>query len=133
MPLVPWRWPSITSRFLLNWNPYPLPSTISTIGDETYKVFLLDAESGDYYLIFNNWNNGLQLPEYAITADRDYYFRVTSTTVTEVTPTAIHSITQQDEVSSPFVYDLQGRKVGTTNTSLPKGIYIKNGKKYLVR
>ena len=103
------------------------------IGDETYKVFLLDAESGDYFLIFNNWNNGLQLPDYAITADRDYYFRVTSTTVTEVTPTAIHSITQQDEVSNPFVYDLQGRKVGTTNTSLPKGIYIKNGKKYLVR
>ena len=103
------------------------------IGDETYKVFLLDAESGDYYLIFNNWNNGLQLPDYTITADRDYYFRVTSTTVTEVTPTAIHSITQQNEVSSPFVYDLQGRKVGTTNTSLPKGIYIKNGKKYLVR
>ena len=50
-----------------------------------------------------------------------------------MTPTAIHSISQQDEVSSPFVYDLQGRKVGTTNTSLPKGIYIKNGKKYLVR
>jgi hypothetical protein len=103
------------------------------IGDDTYKVFLLDAESGDYKLIFNNWNNDLQLPDYAITANRDYYFRVTSTTVTEVTPTAIHSITQQDEVSSPFVYDLQGRKVGTTNTSLPKGIYIKNGKKYLVR
>ena len=103
------------------------------IGGETYKVFLLDAESGDYFLIFNNWNNGLQLPDYAITADRDYYFRVTSTTVTEVTPTAIHSITQQNEVNSPFVYDLQGRKVGTTDTSLPKGIYIKNGKKYLVR
>ncbi len=57
-----------------------------TIGGETYKVFLLDAESGSYNLIFNNMNQGSQLPDYAITANRDYYFRLTSSGVQEVTP-----------------------------------------------
>ena len=41
-----------------------------TIGDNVYKVFLLDAESGSYNLIFNNWNNGLQAPDFNITANR---------------------------------------------------------------
>jgi hypothetical protein len=31
------------------------------------------------------------------------------------------------------VYNLQGRKVGNTLEGLPKGVYIKNGKKYLVK
>jgi hypothetical protein len=31
------------------------------------------------------------------------------------------------------VYDLQGRKVGNTLEGLPKGVYIKDGKKYLVK
>lgn len=63
----------------------------ATVGDSivagvNYKVFLLDAEGGNYHLIFNNWNNGSQLPDYDIVANRDYYFHLTSTTVTEVVP-----------------------------------------------
>ena len=106
-----------------------------TIDDQVYKVFLLDAESGSYNLIFNNWNNGLQLPDYNITATRDYYLRVTATAVTEIggSDGIIETKSQQSALVSPFVYDLQGRKVGTADGSLPKGLYIVNGKKSIIR
>ena len=113
------------------------------IGDDTYKVFLLDAESGTYSLIFNNWNNGSQLPDYTITADRDYYFRVTSSGVTEVTPAtdAIRPVNEEVRIkdeASAAVYDLQGRRVATSGinhhaSNLQAGLYIVNGKKFLVR
>ena len=53
----------------------------SIVSGFNYKVFLLDTNGGNYHLIFNNWNNGLQLPDYDIVADRDYYFTVTAQTV----------------------------------------------------
>lgn len=54
------------------------------INGVNYKVFLLDLDGGNYHLIFNNWNNGSQLADYDIVADRDYYFDITSTGVTEL-------------------------------------------------
>ena len=56
------------------------------IGETVYKVFLLDTEGGNYHLIFNNWNNGEQYPDYDIVADRDYYFLLEGGVVKEVTP-----------------------------------------------
>ena len=53
----------------------------SIVNNVEYKVFLLDTQGGNYHLIFNNWNNGLQLPDYDIVADRDYYFTVTAQAV----------------------------------------------------
>ena len=53
----------------------------SIVNGVEYKVFLLDTQGGNYHLIFNNWNNGLQLPDYDIVADRDYYFTVTAQAV----------------------------------------------------
>ena len=106
-----------------------------TIGSDTYKVFLLDAESGNYNLIFNNMNQGKQLADFAITANRDYYVRLTDK-VEEVTPTGINTIAV-DKAANNTVYDLQGRKIGflspTLTASLPKGIYIVNGKKIINR
>ena len=49
-----------------------------------FKKFLLDAEGGNYHLIFNNWNNGKQLPDYDIVADRDYYFIIDDEQVIEI-------------------------------------------------
>ena len=103
-----------------------------TIDGQVYKVFLLDAESGSYHLIFNNWNNGKQLPDFDITANRDYYLRVTATTVTEETTNSIQSITAARTADSN-IYDLQGRKRGTVGDRLPKGLYVFNGKKYVIQ
>ena len=72
--------------------------------DDTYKVFLLDADSGSYNLIFNNWNNGSQLPDYNITANRDYYFRITSSAVEELTLTGISEITTHNTHNNNNIY-----------------------------
>lgn len=46
--------------------------------------------------------------------------------------TAINEIEMPDKDNSNRVYGLDGRCVGSTLKNLPKGIYIKNGKKYIV-
>lgn len=110
-----------------------------TIGSDTYQVFLLDTETDDTYnLIFNNWNNGSQVADYGITVNRDYYLRVTTTGVQEVTPTAISGVELRQETVQNTVFDLQGRYVtqgewGMVRNQLQKGVYIVNGKKYIVR
>ena len=105
------------------------------IDGNTYKVFLLDAESGSYNLIFNNWNNGSQLDDYNITADRDYYFRLTSSGVEQVTVTGITPLTAYGLQLADAIYTLDGRKIvngNLSNCKLPKGIYIVNGKKVVM-
>lgn len=105
------------------------------IDGNTYKVFLLDAESGSYNLIFNNWNNGSQLDDYNITADRDYYFRLTSSGVEQVTVTGITPLTAYGLPLADAIYTLDGRKIvngNLSNCKLPKGIYIVNGKKVVM-
>ena len=107
----------------------------------TYKVFLLDTEGGNYHLIFNNWNNGKQLPDYDIVADKDYYFRIDESGVTLLDVVSVvenvvdgkNAITVSGNVASfpgmIEVYNINGQRVAVgSNTlslgSLAKGIYI---------
>ena len=39
----------------------------------------------------------------------------------------------QGAESSAYIYDLTGRCMGTNAKALPAGIYIKGGKKYVVK
>ncbi len=106
-----------------------------------YKVFMLNTEGGNYNLIFNNWNNGKQLPDYNITANRDYYFRIDENGVTELDVVSVvenvvdgkNAITVSGNVASfpgmIEVYNINGQRVAAgSNTlslgSLAKGIYI---------
>ena len=116
----------------------------SIVNGINYKVFLLDANSGNYHLIFNNWNNGLQLPDYDIVADRDYYFTITASGVTEDQATVVESITDGAPaiqvhgkmVTYPgaiTVYNVNGQVVATGKEtvglqSLSRGIYILQGR-----
>ena len=116
----------------------------SIVDGVNYKVFLLDTNGGNYHLIFNNWNNGLQLPDYDIIADRDYYFTITDTEATEVQATVIESVIDaapkiqvRDKMAVYpgviTVYNLNGQAVGsgkdTVNMQhLPAGIYILQGR-----
>ena len=117
----------------------------SIVSGVNYKVFLLDTDGGNYHLIFNNWNNGLQLPDYDIIADRDYYFTVTSGDVVEVSPaTVIENILEEVSMlqvrgkvatypGAITVYNMGGQVVGDGNNALDlhhlgRGIYVIQGR-----
>ena len=116
----------------------------SIVNGTNYKVFLLDANSGNYHLIFNNWNNGLQLPDYDITADRDYFFVITADGVTVDQATVVENVVDEgpmiavrDKVATYpgaiTVYNMGGQRVATGKDAvglqhLPRGIYILQGR-----
>ncbi|MCM1518993.1 MAG: hypothetical protein NC117_10165 [Pseudoflavonifractor sp.] len=108
-----------------------------------HKVFTLDAESGSYNLIFNNWNNGKQLNDHTIQADRDYHFVIDADGVREKVTSVIDSVTENsselrfdgdtvtiDGAAGITLYTTAGQLVATTRgdrlslSPLPKGIYI---------
>ncbi|MCF0181773.1 MAG: starch-binding protein [Muribaculaceae bacterium] len=116
---------------------------VREIGGTTYKVFLLENEvPGSYNLIFNNWNNGKQTPDFTIAGDRDYYLIVTETSVTEREPSAINDVTVQqafvvngDNIVAPgaahmSIYSISGALVGTADgetigtSHLSHGVYV---------
>ena len=116
----------------------------SIVGDTSYKVFLLDANSGNYHLIFNNWNNGLQLPDYDIVADRDYFFTITADGVTEHQATVVENIIDVEPAlmmrgktatypGTITVYHINGQVVAKGKDAiglhhLSRGIYIVQGR-----
>jgi len=116
----------------------------SIVDGTNYKVFLLDTNSGNYHLIFNNWNNGLQLPDYDIVADRDYYFTITDSEVTESQATVIENIVDAAPMiqvrgkvatypGTIIVYNINGQEVANGKEAvglqhLSRGIYILQGR-----
>ena len=116
----------------------------SIVNGVNYKVFLLDANSGNYHLIFNNWNNGLQLPDYDIIANRDYFFTITASSVSEHNATVVENIidaatriTTRGNVAiypgAITVYNINGQVVANGNDTislqhLSRGIYIIQGR-----
>ncbi len=112
----------------------------SIVNGKTYKVFLLDANGGNYHLIFNNWNNGLQLPDYDITADRDYFLTITAEGVVEGQATVIEKVIDAvpairvsgNVVTYPgtiAVYNINGQLVANGKDAvslhhLTRGIYV---------
>ena len=116
----------------------------SIVNGVEYKVFLLDANSGSYHLIFNNWNNGLQLPDYDIVADRDYFFTITGSEVSETQATVIENVFEaapmmqirNKMVTYPgtiTVYNIGGQAVASGKDAvglqhLSHGIYILQGR-----
>ena len=130
--------------------PGEAPIDEREIGGSVYKVFALDTDDGGTYnLIFNNWNNGKQLPDYTIKANRDFYFEIDETSVTEISPAGIgegskgskgskgsNAITYRDgTISAPAadsitVYSISGTAVAHATGDrldvnfLPTGAYI---------
>ena len=83
------------------------------VDDITYKVFPFNVtEDAPYTLIFNDWNNGSQAPDFIVTEARDYYLTVTPTSVTERSTT--------NGISFVKAEPARNRK------------YVKDGKLYIV-
>ena len=81
------------------------------------------------YIIFSG--GGVQTENLKFT-NGGYYFGNEGLKAT-VTPTAIRNIDVTDPNTEYAVFDLQGRKVGTTKSPLKSGIYIVNGKKFVIK
>lgn len=95
--------------------------------DPTVYTFPTDKSAKDYTFTFTTpVENSLTftVKTKQIAADITLY---TSTA------TAIHIISTENKQTSNAVYDLQGRRVSKSLHDLPTGIYIQNGKKFLIK
>ena len=89
---------------------------MAEVGD--YEVALI--EDGD-----NKWNNTL-VGEYRVTLNVE----TLKLTVEKLGTTT--SVEQTTVVNDNIVYDIMGRALGTSVENLPQGIYVRNGKKFVV-
>lgn len=97
-------------------------------GNSVWKWKVSGAVNPDF-IIFSG--GGVQTENLKFT-NGGYYFGNEGLKAT-VTPTAIRNIDVTDPNTEYAVFDLQGRKVGTTKSPLKSGIYIVNGKKFVIK
>ena len=97
-------------------------------GNSVWKWKVSGAVNPDF-IIFSG--GGVQTENLKFT-NGGYYFGNEGLKAT-VTPTAIRNIDVTDQNTEYAVFDLQGRKVGTTKSPLKSGIYIVNGKKFVIK
>ena len=97
-------------------------------GNSVWK-WKVSGEVNPDFIIFSG--GGVQTENLKFT-NGGYYFGNEGLKAT-VTPTAIRNIDVTDQNAEYAVFDLQGRKVGTTKSPLKSGIYIVNGKKFVIR
>ena len=97
-------------------------------GNSVWKWKVSGAVNPDF-IIFSG--GGVQTENLKFT-NGGYYFGNEGLKAT-VTPTAIRNIDVTDPNTEYAVFDLQGRKVGTTKSPLKSGIYIVNGKKFVMK
>ena len=97
-------------------------------GNSVWK-WKVSGEVNPDFIIFSG--GGVQTENLKFT-NGGYYFGNEGLKAT-VTPTAIRNIDVTDPNTEYAVFDLQGRKVGTTKSPLKSGIYIVNGKKFVIK
>jgi alpha-amylase len=97
-------------------------------GNSVWK-WKVSGEVNPDFIIFSG--GGVQTENLKFT-NGGYYFGNEGLKAT-VTPTAIRNIDVTDQNTEYAVFDLQGRKVGTTKSPLKSGIYIVNGKKFVIK
>ena len=97
-------------------------------GNSVWKWTVTGAVNPDN-IIFSG--GGMQTENMKYT-NGGYYFGKDGLKAT-VTATAIRHIDMSDQHAEHAVFDLQGRQVGTTKSSLKPGVYIINKQKFIVR
>ena len=98
-------------------------------GNSVWKWKVSGAVNPDY-IIFSG--GGMQTQNLDFT-NGGYYFGKDGLKATVTPTTGIRNIDMTDQNAEHAVFDLQGRKVGTTRSPLKSGIYIVNGKKFVIR
>ena len=90
---------------------------MDTVGE--YDITLLSSDTD------NKWSNTL-VGDYIVTLN------VTNLKLTVEKLGTTTSVEQTSIVNDDIVYDIMGRALGTSVENLPQGIYVRNGKKFVV-
>lgn len=90
---------------------------MDTVGE--YDITLLSSDTD------NKWSNTL-VGDYIVTLN------VTNLKLTVEKLGTTTSVEQTSIVNDDIVYDIMGRALGTSLENLPQGIYVRNGKKFVV-
>ena len=90
---------------------------MDTVGE--YDITLLSSDTD------NKWSNTL-------TGDYIVTLNVTNLKLTVEKLGTTTSVEQTSVVNDNIVYDIMGRALGTSVENLPQGIYVRNGKKFVV-
>lgn len=90
---------------------------MDTVGE--YDITLLSSDTD------NKWRNTL-VGDYIVTLN------VTNLKLTVEKLGTTTSVEQTSIVNDDIVYDIMGRALGTSVENLPQGIYVRNGKKFVV-
>ena len=98
-------------------------------GNSVWKWKVSGSVNPDY-IIFSG--GGMQTQNLDFT-NGGYYFGKDGLKATVTPTTGIRNIDMTDQNAEHAVFDLQGRKVGTTKSPLKSGIYIVNGKKFVIK
>ena len=118
------------------------PGTTGVFSTDTDE-WLFDIETEDYYLLpeitIQLWQRDYNLYKKLMTEFKTKPGCRTTPAGTEpIIPTAISDIRNQHAVRNGAFFDLQGRRVESSmfnvqSSKLKKGLYINNGKKYVVK
>lgn len=104
--------------FDMHYGPAENGVAMNAVGE--YDITLLSGTGTD-----NKWSNTL-------TGDYIVTLNVTNLKLTVEKLGTTTSVEQTSVVNDNIVYDIMGRALGTSVENLPQGIYVRNGKKFVV-
>lgn len=104
--------------FDMHYGPAENGVKMDAVGE--YDITLLSGTDTD-----NKWNNTL-VGEYIVTLN------VETLKLTVEKPGTTTLVNQTTAINDNIVYDIMGRALGTSVENLPQGIYVRNGKKFVV-
>lgn len=102
-------------------------------GSFVYKYVVTKVDEAPQYLIISKNGGNTKIYDGVAFVNHGYYVEGKTEPTQIISEVAgIHSITDTNE-GKGLIFDLSGRKFGSIESSLPRGIYIRDGRKFMVR
>lgn len=105
----------------------------TTSGKTVYKYTFNKVTDIPNYLIISYDNGNSKIYDGVAFVNHGYYVEGLSEPTRVITTTGISQIRNNLNNDKAAIYDMQGRRIGTEMSQLPRGLYIRNGKKFAVR
>ena len=123
---VNWKWNNETGIICPNWNMAKQISNASGLDDPARWIISSGTDlKNDDFTVATGAKHSLMDIYFGDNANMD----VVVSGIGEISVKGLNSNPEEDGI----VYDMQGVRVNKSLNQLPKGVYIKNGKKYVVK